>query len=168
MDQLISDLLRLSRISRTRPVSKPVDLGALVDKIISEMRGTDPTRVIDVKFPASMTAVGDEQLLTIALENLLRNAWKFTTKTADPKIEIGVMHDPKETVYFVKDNGAGFDPAHADKLFAPFQRLHTEKQFEGTGIGLAIVQRIIHHHRGRIWAQSSPNHGATFFFTLPE
>lgn len=168
MDHLISDLLRLSRISRTKPVSQAIDLSVLVNAIVEEMRGVDPARTVGITFPPSMTTVGDEKLLTIALENLLRNAWKFTSKTAAPAIEIGKRLGADGTVYFVKDNGAGFDGAHANKLFAPFQRLHSASDFEGTGIGLAIVQRIIHSHRGRIWAEASPNQGATFFFTLGE
>jgi signal transduction histidine kinase len=166
MDQLISDLLRLSRIARAKPVAKPLDLAVLANRIIAELRGTDPTRKVDVTVCDSMKAVGDEQLLTIALENLLRNAWKFTSKTAAPKIEVGHTRTAKEQVFHVKDNGAGFDPSGANRLFAPFQRLHSQSEFDGTGIGLAIVQRIIHHHRGRVWAESSPNEGATFFFTL--
>jgi signal transduction histidine kinase len=166
MDQLISDLLRLSRIARAKPVTKPLDLAVIANRIMAEIRATDPTREVEVTVGESMKAVGDEQLLTIALENLLRNAWKFTSKTKVAKIEVGETHTAKEHVFHVKDNGAGFDSSGADRLFAPFQRLHSQNEFEGTGIGLAIVQRIIHHHRGRVWAESSPNKGATFFFTL--
>ncbi|MFO0740882.1 MAG: response regulator [Labilithrix sp.] len=168
MDQLISDLLRLSRISRTQPVIQPLDVGALVTQIVTEMRGTDPERDVEIVSTPSMPARGDEKLLTIAVENLLRNAWKFTSKTAQARIEVGRSRTPDETIYFVKDNGAGFDATQVTKLFAPFQRLHAANEFEGTGIGLAIVQRIIHGHRGRIWAEGSPNRGATFFFTLGE
>lgn len=168
MDQLISDLLRLSRIGRMKPVAKPLDLAARAKQIVEELRGADPARAIEVSIPESIKTIGDEQLLTIALENLLRNAWKFTSKQPAPTIEVGERRTPKERIYYVKDNGAGFDPAQADKLFAPFQRLHTSQEFDGTGIGLAIVQRIIHHHRGRIWAEAAPNQGATFFFTLAE
>lgn len=166
MDQLISDLLRLARISRTRPAVEPIDLSVLVRQIVTEMRGADPERDLEVTVPDAMPSSGDEKLLTIALENLLRNAWKFTSKTEKPRIEVGFTHTPFTTIYFVKDNGAGFAPEHAEQLFAPFQRLHAGSDFEGTGIGLAIVQRIIHGHRGRIWAEAAPNQGATFFFTL--
>jgi signal transduction histidine kinase len=166
MDELISDLLRLSRISRAKPVTKVLDFSALARRIVGEIRAADPKREVDVRIGDSMTVVGDEQLLTIALENLLGNAWKFTSKTAGAKIEVGETRTGKEHVFYVKDNGAGFDPSGANRLFAPFQRLHSQNEFEGTGIGLAIVQRIIHHHRGRVWAESSPNQGATFFFTL--
>lgn len=166
MDQLISEMLRLARISKTRPVLKPTDLGVLVNQIVAEMRGTDPGRNVEVVFPASIPVVADEALLRIALENLLRNAWKFTAKVKAPRLEVGVTTGDTETIYFVKDNGAGFDPTLANRLFAPFQRLHAKEDFDGTGIGLAIVQRIVHAHRGRCWAESTPGNGATFYFTL--
>ena len=111
-------------------------------------------------------ACGDERLLRLALENLLDNAWKFTRARARARIEFGVVRQGDETVYFVRDDGAGFDMAYVGKLFAPFQRLHTPAEFEGTGIGLVTVQRIIHRHGGRIWAEAAVEHGATFYFTL--
>jgi light-regulated signal transduction histidine kinase (bacteriophytochrome) len=113
-----------------------------------------------------MKVVGDPRLLRAALENLLGNAWKFTSKTEKARIEVGMMRDAGRTVYFVRDNGAGFDMKYVDKLFGAFQRLHSEKEFAGTGIGLATVQRIIHRHGGRIWVDAAPGKGAAFFFTL--
>src|SRR5262249_25650779 len=129
-----------------------------------ELRGAEPSRAVDIQVTASMPACGDESLLRIALENLLRNAWKFTSKTEAPTIEVG----RDASGYFVRDNGVGFDPAHAERLFRAFERLHSRDEFEGTGIGLAIVHRIIQRHGGRVWANSKVGQGATFFFTLRE
>ena len=112
-------------------------------------------------------AYGDVPLLRVALENLLRNAWKFTSRHATARIEFGRKPEEGEVVYFVRDDGAGFDMAYSEKLFAAFQRLHREREFPGTGIGLATVQRIIHRHGGRVWAEGAVEQGATFFFTLP-
>jgi light-regulated signal transduction histidine kinase (bacteriophytochrome) len=113
-----------------------------------------------------MQAVADSRLVRAALENLIGNAWKFTSKSAQPRIEVGCLHEGKRTTFFVRDNGAGFDMAYADKLFGAFQRLHSTQEYQGTGIGLATVQRIVHRHGGRIWAEAKPGKGAVFFFTL--
>jgi light-regulated signal transduction histidine kinase (bacteriophytochrome) len=113
-----------------------------------------------------METVGDEQLMESVLENLLGNAWKFSSGRSPARIEVGVQNDREPRIYYVRDNGAGFQMEYADKLFAPFQRLHSDKEFPGTGIGLATAQRIIHRHGGRIWPESRPGEGATFFFTL--
>jgi two-component system, sensor histidine kinase and response regulator len=165
MSQLIDDLLRLSQVRRVEMKPEPVDLAAIARSIITELRANDPARAVDFEV-TEVHAMGDGQLLRIVLDNLLRNAWKFTRNAASSRIELGKRVDAKETAYFVRDDGAGFDPAFARRLFQPFQRLHATKDFEGTGIGLAIVDRIIKHHGGRIWAESSPGKGATFFFTL--
>ncbi len=166
MSQLIEDLLRLSRIRRADLRPQPVDLAAIGEAIAAELRQSDPTRAVEFVVKPDAHAHGDSRLLRIVLENLLRNAWKFTQKKATARIELGMRTERGETVYFVGDDGVGFDPAFAHRLFTPFERLHASSEFEGTGIGLAIVQRIIHHHGGRVWAESAPGHGATFFFTL--
>lgn len=168
MDGLITDLLRLSQVSRTKPTMKPIDLSPLADQIVAETRLANQERAVSVVVQSPMPAVGDDGLMRIALENMIRNAWKFTSKVAHPTIEVGVITAREGRTFFVKDNGAGFDEAHANKLFAPFQRLHSSGEFEGTGIGLAIVQRIIQHHRGKVWAEAAREKGATFFFTLPQ
>lgn len=166
MDALISDLLRLSQVSRAKPVHKPLDVATIARSVMSEIKLNDGAREVSFDCPDALPASGDDRLLRIALENLLRNAWKFTSKTDGAAIEVGQRKIGAVDAFYVKDNGAGFDPAQASKLFAPFQRLHAKEDFDGTGIGLAIVQRIIHHHRGSVWAEATPNHGATFFFTL--
>jgi DNA-binding response OmpR family regulator len=166
MSQLIDDLLMLSRVSRMEAVREPVDLGALVHDIANTLCGQEPARRVQLEVAAGLTASGDPRLLRIALENLLGNAWKFTGTHPEPRIEFGATLDAEEPAYFVRDNGAGFDMRYAGKLFAPFQRLHTDDQFPGTGIGLATVQRVIQKHGGRIWVEAAPDRGATFYFTL--
>ncbi len=168
MNDLINDLLRLSNVSRARPSFQPVDLTAGALAIVGELRANDPSRVVEIDVAGELTVQGDEALLRIALENLLRNAWKFTARAPRPKIEVGAKTSGSEVIFFVRDNGVGFDPVHAKSLFRPFQRLHAASEFEGTGIGLAIVQRVIQHHGGRIWADATLDEGATFFFTLPQ
>ena len=166
MGQLIEDLLKLSQVSRTALHPRPLDLSALASTILDDLAARDPQRVVDVQIEPGVTAIGDPGLLRLMLENLLGNAWKFTGKTASARITVGVTNDAGERAYFVRDNGAGFDMEYASQLFAPFQRLHRANEFEGTGIGLATVQRVIHRHLGRIWAVSAPGQGATFLFTL--
>jgi hypothetical protein len=168
MSQLIDDLLQLSRMGRVLTTLGSVDLAALAESVITELRRNEPERDVEYVGGATAPVQGDARLLRIALDNLLRNAWKFTRKKARPKIEFGQITQGDKIVYFVRDNGAGFDTAYASKLFQPFQRLHSASDFEGTGIGLAIVQRIIGRHRGRVWAASQPGEGATFFFTVHE
>jgi two-component system sensor histidine kinase/response regulator len=168
MGQLIDDLLRLSRTSLTDLKQQSVDLCALATTIVDELRTAEPDRSVELVSAAPISATADARLVGIVLENLLRNSWKFTSKNPCARIELGVKDGPDgETIYFVRDDGAGFDPAYAGKLFRPFQRLHTTAAFEGTGIGLAIVNRIVRRHGGRVWAESEPNKGATFYFTLP-
>lgn len=168
MNQLIDALLNLSLVTRTEMRSETVDLSALAQAIASGLREKEPQRDVEFVIEKGMIAEGDGQLLRIALENLLGNAWKFTGKRAQARIEFGILHDsPSEkTVYFVRDNGAGFNMAYVDRLFGAFQRLHASSEFQGSGIGLATVQRIITRHGGRIWAEGEVNHGATFYFTL--
>ncbi|HVH44952.1 MAG TPA: ATP-binding protein [Labilithrix sp.] len=167
MGNLIDDLLRLSKVSRAKPSLQAVDLSALAQAVIAELQNNDAARTIEIVVAPDLTAQADASLVRIALENLLRNAWKFTGKTKDPKIEVGSKRVGLETAYFVRDNGVGFDAKHADRLFRAFQRLHSTADFEGTGIGLAIVQRVVHHHGGRVWAEGAVNEGACFYFTLP-
>jgi light-regulated signal transduction histidine kinase (bacteriophytochrome) len=166
MAQLIDDLLSLSRVSRAELSRLPIDLTALARTYIASLRLRDPDRNVEFVGLETITALGDARLISIALENLLGNAWKFTKNRETARIELGRRSQAEGPVYFIKDNGAGFDMAYADKLFAVFQRLHGVKEFEGTGIGLATVQRIIHRHGGRIWAEGEVDHGATFYFTL--
>ena len=166
MAQLIDDLLSLSRVSRTELSFQPVGLSALARAIADELRRSEPGRTVAWSIAGDATVTGDERLIEIALRNLLGNAWKFSAKRDQARIEFGVTQQEGDTVFFVRDNGAGFDMAYADKLFAPFQRLHGTAEFPGTGIGLATVLRIIQRHRGRVWAQAAVDQGATFYFTL--
>jgi PAS domain S-box-containing protein len=166
MGQLIDDLLNLSRLTRIDLCREAVDLSALARLIAAELRQTQPQRHVECVIADGLIVHGDGRLLWVMLENLLGNAWKFTAKLPQAKVEVGSTQHDGKTVYFIRDNGAGFDMAYADKLFAPFQRVHTPDEFEGTGIGLATVQRIVHRHGGRIWAEGAVHQGATFYFTL--
>ncbi|HYP67066.1 MAG TPA: PAS domain S-box protein [Thiobacillaceae bacterium] len=166
MALLIDDLLKLARVSRTELQFRDVDLSALATELADGLQKREPERHVSCIVSPSMTAWGDAKLLGIALENLLGNAWKFTSQRAEARIEFGMNLQNGVPVYYVKDNGAGFDMVYADKLFGAFQRLHDAREFPGTGIGLATVQRIIHKHGGRIWADGAIDRGATFFFTL--
>ena len=166
MGQLIDDMLSLSRVGRAEMQREPVDLTAMARAIIGRLRETGPERLVEFVIQEGLTAVGDPQLLEIALSNLLDNAWKFTGKRPGGVIEFGRMQLEGQPVFFVRDNGAGFDLAYADKLFGAFQRLHKASEFPGTGIGLATVQRILHRHGGRVWAEAAVDQGATFYFTL--
>ncbi|MBI5368781.1 MAG: PAS domain S-box protein [Planctomycetes bacterium] len=166
MGELIDDLLELSRLGRACLRSEVVDLSRIAAAIADELRRAAPDRTVEFAIAPDLTVRGDPGLLTCLLENLLRNAWKFTGRHPRARIEFGVERAAEGPVFFVRDDGAGFDMAYAEKLFAPFQRLHGEDEFEGTGIGLAIVQRIVHRHGGRVWAQGAPEQGAAFHFTL--
>jgi len=166
MGHLIDDLLNLSRMTRSEMRRESVDLSALVKGVVEDLMGTSPEHEVDVIVEEGLVANGDESLLRVALENLLGNAWKFTRHQPHPRIEFGILKHEDTPAYFVRDNGVGFDIAYADKLFGAFQRLHSEREFEGTGIGLATVQRIIHRHGGQVWAKSEVGKGATFFFNL--
>jgi signal transduction histidine kinase len=169
MSELIDDLLELSRISRAPMKTDTVDLTAAARRIADDLRRRDPARKVTFDVADCLEARGDKRLLAVVLENLLGNAWKFTGKRAEAHVSFGREAGQSEEagpVFFVRDDGAGFDMAHADKLFAPFQRLHREADFEGTGVGLSTVQRIIARHGGRIWARSAVGEGSTFFFSL--
>jgi PAS domain S-box-containing protein len=166
MAELIDDMLKLARVTRAPLQRQAVDLSSLAHSIIAELQRTQPQRSVDIVIEPDLNASGDPRLLRVLLENLLGNAWKFTGKQPRPRIELGARHDNGMPVYFVRDNGAGFDIKYAHKLFGAFQRLHTVTEFPGTGIGLATVQRIVHRHGGRAWAEGAEGHGATFFFTL--
>jgi two-component system sensor histidine kinase/response regulator len=167
MGELIDDLLELSRVSRAPVRRQVVDLAELARLVIDDLRAADPARDVELVSPPRLDANGDARLLRIVLENLLRNAWKFTRQRPKARIELGSQrHGAGEVAYFVADDGVGFDPEFAGRLFQPFQRLHGAKEFEGTGIGLAIVSRIVSGHGGRIWADSSVGNGACFSFTL--
>ena len=166
MGNLIDDLLKLARVSRAEMRPDAVDLTQLATEVVAELRGAAPTRQVEVSIAPGLRAHGDRQLLQVVLYNLIENAWKYTGKTVDAVIELGAARENDETVYYVHDNGAGFDMQYAGKLFGAFQRLHSEREFPGTGVGLATVARIIHRHGGRVWAASEPGKGATFFFTV--
>ncbi len=166
MGQLIDDLLELSRVCRHPIHRRQIDISAVAGEIADELRKTDKSRQVTFLIAEGLRANADGRLLRIVLENLLGNAWKYTGKQPCARIELGAEAAAGGTCYFVRDNGAGFDPAHAGKLFAPFQRLHTNAEFEGTGIGLATVRRIVQRHGGKVWADASPGAGATFYFTL--
>jgi len=168
MSALIDDLLALSRTSRAPLRKEPIDLSKLASNVVAELRDRDPSRAVTVRIADGLTFRGDSRLISVVLVNLLGNAWKFTARNPDAEIAVGWESEAGEKVFFVKDNGAGFDMARAGNLFAPFQRLHTESEFEGSGIGLATVQRIISRHGGTIRAESSVGKGATFFFTAGE
>jgi len=167
MAELIDDLLRLSRVSRADFRKEQVDLSALVTTVANELRKANPDRNVELVVKPNVTANADARLIRITLENLLGNAWKFTSKAEAARVEFGTRDEDGNLVYFVRDNGAGFDMKYADKLFGAFQRLHTDKEFPGTGIGLATVQRIVLRHGGRIWVDAAVGSGATFQFTLP-
>ena len=166
MSQLINDLLDLSRVSRTLLRKESISLTELARGVVAELQNGEPERKVAVEIADGISASGDGRLMTIVLSNLLGNAWKYRAKRQKAEIVFGQQERGAETVFYVRDNGAGFDMAYADKLFAPFRRLHNDSEFEGTGIGLATVQRIVARHRGRIWAEAVVDRGATFYFTL--
>lgn len=167
LDDLLNDLLGLSRLSLKEMQRQSVNLSASVQTITDGLRKAEPQRKVEIAIMPNLMAEGDQALLSIALENLLNHAWKFTAKRADGRIEFGTELHENQWAYFVRDNGVGFDMTHIDKLFGVFERLHSDGAFPGTGIGLAIVQRVIDRHRGRIWATSQADGGTTLYFTLP-
>lgn len=166
MAQLIDDLLRLSRVAKSDFRRQSVDLSRLARTVMAELYDAHPARSVEVMIQDNLSVDGDGRLLRIVLENLLGNAWKFTSRTLGAKIELGSIESDGVRVFFVRDNGAGFDMEHSHKLFGAFQRLHAASEFEGTGVGLAVVQRIISRHAGRIWAESAVGHGTTFYFVV--
>ncbi|HSI09281.1 MAG TPA: response regulator [Rariglobus sp.] len=168
MQALIGDLLRLARTTRTEVHRMPVNLSQLTRDISAKLKAADHDREVDWVISEDVIAEGDNGLLRAALENLLSNAWKYTSRTPQARIEFGMETQPDGTpAYYVRDNGVGFDMKLSHRLFGAFQRLHSESDFPGNGVGLATVQRIIHKHGGRIWAESTPGQGAVFRFTLP-
>lgn len=167
MGELIEGLLRLARVSRTELRSEPVDLAALAEAVAMELRSVEPDHPVRLYIDQEIEARGDRSLLMVLMENLLGNAWKFTRGRPEPRVEVGVTEHDARRIYYVRDNGAGFDMNYAARLFRPFERLHSPGEFPGTGIGLATAERVVHRHGGEIWAEGEPGEGATFYFTLP-
>jgi light-regulated signal transduction histidine kinase (bacteriophytochrome) len=173
MSQLIDDLLVLSRIERQAVAPTSVDLSAVARQVLADLAAVDRARSVEIVIADALSAFADRGLMQILLDNLLGNAWKFTAKTAGARIELGIDRTDRtgradEPAYFVRDNGAGFDAANAGRLFTPFQRYHGEREFSGTGVGLATVRRIVERHGGRIWVESRVGAGATVYWTLPD
>ena len=167
MGSMIDELLKLSRLGRQPLAHTTVDLSALAHEIVAELRSSDPEQDVEVSIQRGLRVTGDEQLLRIALVNLLDNAFKFTRQTTNARVEINGTREGENLAVQVRDNGAGFDPKYADRLFSPFQRLHAEGEFPGTGIGLTTVKRVIHRHDGSITASGALGRGASFSLTLP-
>ena len=167
MSQLIDALLSLAQVGRSDLQPLDLDFSQLVQSAASEVAAANPDRHVPMVIVPGMRAYGDSRLLRVVAANLLENAWKFTARRQRPAVEVGPVQNTKLPTYYVRDNGAGFDPAYASRLFGAFQRLHPDREFPGTGIGLAIVQRVIARHGGTVWADSRPDQGATFYFTLP-
>jgi light-regulated signal transduction histidine kinase (bacteriophytochrome) len=168
MSQLIDDTLKLSRVSRSDMNIEQIDLSEMAKSIASELKATQPERQVKFNIQPEVKTYGDRQLVRMALMNLMENSWKFTGRRRQARIDFGASEQDGKLVAFVKDNGDGFDMKYADKIFRPFSRLHSEKDFPGTGIGLATVQRIIHRHGGKIWPEAQKGKGVTFYFTLGE
>jgi len=166
MSELVDDLLQLSRLTRGEFHRESFDLSQMVTRICADMQKQDPNRQVTLRIEPDLVVMGDARLLQVALENLLANAWKFTSKHPQALIEFGRIVKNGKGVYFIKDDGAGFDMNYADKLFGAFQRLHDRQEFDGTGIGLATVQRIIHRHGGEVWAEGAVEQGAVIYFSL--
>jgi light-regulated signal transduction histidine kinase (bacteriophytochrome) len=166
MGQLIDDLLTLSRVTRSDLHKESVNFSRLASRICNHLQQLSPERQVEFEIQPNLLAHGDSRLLQVVLENFLNNAWKFTTEQPQARIEFGATEENNIPIYFVRDNGVGFEMVFVDKLFKPFQRLHRMQDFPGNGIGLATVQRIIHRHGGRVWAEAALNQGATFYFTL--
>ena len=165
MNTLIDDMLDLSRISRQEVVRRDINMSSMAEEILNELDANAKDRTARTVIQKNVWAHADYRLINVVLTNLLSNAWKFTARIPEPYIEFGAMQQEGETVYFVRDNGAGFDTTRAEELFAPFKRLHRSSEFAGTGIGLAIVERVIRRHGGKVWAEGEVGRGATFYFT---
>jgi len=168
MNELIDNMLRLSKISRQKINHEEIDLSSIAASIINELYQTEPTRTIRVEIAQNIKTTGDPHLVKIALSNLFGNAWKYTSKTPDARIEFGAIEKDCQNIFFLRDNGAGFNMKFAEKIFEPFVRMHSESEFPGTGIGLAIVKKVIEKHYGTIWCESKPGEGTTFYFELPK
>jgi light-regulated signal transduction histidine kinase (bacteriophytochrome) len=167
MSTLIDDLLQLSRMSRMELKPLPIDLSALAESIWKEVEAAAPERCVTFRLQPGLVVAGDRRLLRVALKHLLANAWKFTEPCGSARVELGKHEREGEPVFFVRDNGVGFNQAYADRLFSPFQRLHAANEFPGSGMGLATVQRVIHRHGGRVWAEGTIGGGAIVSFTIP-
>jgi light-regulated signal transduction histidine kinase (bacteriophytochrome) len=168
MSALIEDLLSLSRIGRSELTPRPIDLSQLVTEAAATVKERYPNRAVELTIEAGLHVNADARLLRIAIENLLDNAWKYTAHADSASVSVGASNEAQGRAFFVRDNGVGFDMAYAGKLFGAFQRLHSDSEYPGTGIGLVTVQRILARQGGRIWAHAEPNRGATFYFTLPD
>ena len=166
MATLIDDLLKLARVTRAEMRTERVDLSGMARDIVVDIQRAAPDRQVEFAIAPGLEAQGDSRLLRVVLDNLLRNGWKYTGKRPQPRVEFTALDQNGDRVFVIKDNGAGFDMRYADKLFGVFQRLHSSSEFDGTGVGLATVRRIINRHRGRIWAEGAVDQGATFYFTL--
>ena len=166
MGELIDDMLNLSRVASAGMSTQPVNLSDMVATFLQELQALSPQRRCQIRVTKDLIANVDPQLIQIALRNLLENAWKYSSKQDEACIEFGACEIDGKSTFYVRDNGAGFDMAYADKLFQPFQRLHAKEEFEGTGVGLATVSRVVQRHGGQIWAEASPGKGAIFYFRL--
>jgi light-regulated signal transduction histidine kinase (bacteriophytochrome) len=166
MATLIDDLLKLARVTRAEMRTEPVDLSRMAEEIVAEIQRATPDRPVEFAIAPGLLAQGDSRLLRVVLDNLLRNGWKYSAKRAQPRVEFTALDQNGDRVFVIKDNGAGFDMRYADKLFGVFQRLHSATEFEGTGVGLATVRRIVNRHGGRVWAEGVVDQGASFYFTL--
>jgi two-component system NtrC family sensor kinase len=166
MGEIIQDLLSLARVGRGELSRDRINLSSIARDVVEELRSKEPDRRVALHIENRLTAEADGRLVRVALENLLGNAWKFTAKVPDARIDVGAVQEKGGTTFFIRDNGAGFDMSYAEKLFNPFVRLHTDSEFPGTGIGLATVKRVVDRHGGRIWAQSAVDQGSVFYFTL--
>jgi light-regulated signal transduction histidine kinase (bacteriophytochrome) len=166
MGEIIDDILQLSNVSRAKYEPQTVNLSNLVATNLEKLRTTNPERDIKIEVEPNVKATGDRSLLEIAVANLVENAWKYSSQRQEAKIKFGTQEQNGKVVYYIKDNGVGFDTQYMNKLFGPFQRLHTDKEFPGTGIGLATVHRIIDRHGGKVWANAKEGRGATFYFTI--
>lgn len=166
MAELIDDILKLSKVNRGEFLVKNINLSQLVWDIINDLQDNDKERSVAVKVAPGLHCKGDKRLIRIAMQNLLGNAWKYTSKKTQALIEVGSIEENGKKIFYVRDNGAGFDMKYANKLYMPFQRLHRQEEYEGTGVGLATLQRVIYRHGGEVWAESEVGKGATFYFTL--
>jgi light-regulated signal transduction histidine kinase (bacteriophytochrome) len=166
MGSVIDDLLLLSRITRSQVERADIDITLLAREIIDDLKAADPGKKVDIKIESGLVQHGDRELAILLLRNLLANAWKYTSLQAQPKIEVGQMNEAGARAMFVRDNGVGFNMRYYDRIFMPFERLHSDEEFDGTGVGLAIAKRVADRHGGRIWAESTVGVGTTFYFSL--
>jgi light-regulated signal transduction histidine kinase (bacteriophytochrome) len=168
MGVLIDHMLLLAQVSRHQLDMSQLNLTAMADEIMADLKQQQPDRTVDIKIEPALEVYGDKALMQVVLENLLGNAWKYTSKTPNAEIKFGLKNPGPNPIYYIKDNGAGFDQKYVENLFKPFQRLHTKESFEGTGVGLATVSRVIGRHGGLIWAEGETEKGACFYFSLPK